>query len=130
MIDDFHRDDIGTWVVDRVNDGSPERPIHFPYLHYSDVVIRFMDEVYRFHNEHPEFELNRYGDILRSNNINLIDDANLDVSDMDGKVVMAILTAAVRTERFCDGVIKRCFDYGLIERWLLRLKEIDDYGSE
>ncbi|MCQ2515460.1 MAG: DUF6508 domain-containing protein [Saccharofermentans sp.] len=130
MINEIHKDDIGVWCGGKVNDGSPEKTIQLPYVHYSDAVMQFIEEVYNFHNEHPEFELNRYGDILHSNNINLIDDGNLDVSDMNGQVVMAILTAAVRSERFCDGVIKHCFDGGLIDKWLLRLKEIDDYVNK
>ena len=26
------KDDIGTWVIDRENDGSMEHPIHFPFF--------------------------------------------------------------------------------------------------
>ena len=53
-----------------------------------------------------------------------------DVSELDGQAVMALLLGAVRAERFCDGALLGFFEDGSVNRWLLRLREIDDKGSE
>ena len=42
---------------------------------------------------------------------------------------MALLLGAVRAERFCDGALLGFFEDGSIRRWLLRLREIDNGGS-
>ena len=55
--------------------------------------------------------------------------STVDVSKMDGQGVMALIMAAVRAERFCDGALKEFFENGSIEKWLLRLKEIDEKGE-
>jgi hypothetical protein len=51
---------------------------------------------------------------------------NTDVSSLDGKCVVALLVGTVRAERFCDGVLLSFFKSGVIKKWLLRLKEIDE----
>ena len=43
---------------------------------------------------------------------------------------MALLLEAVRAERFCDGALLGFFEDGSVKRWLLRLREIDDKGSD
>lgn len=53
-----------------------------------------------------------------------------DVSELDGQAVMALLLGAVRAERFCDGALLGFFGDGSMIRWLLRLREIDDKGSD
>lgn len=40
------KDDIGTWVIDRENDGTMERPIQMPFVNYSEMVDRFVEDVY------------------------------------------------------------------------------------
>ena len=53
-----------------------------------------------------------------------------DVSELDGQAVTALLLGAVRAERFCDGALLGFFEDGSMRRWLLRLREIDDKGSD
>lgn len=53
-----------------------------------------------------------------------------DVSELDGQAVMALLLRAVRAERFCDEALLGFFEDGSVKRWLLRLREIDDKGSD
>ena len=31
-------DSFGEWIIDRENDGTPEHPKQFPFVHYSRVV--------------------------------------------------------------------------------------------
>lgn len=40
------KDDIGTWVIDRENDGTMEHPIQMPFVNYSEMVDRFVEDVY------------------------------------------------------------------------------------
>ena len=121
------KDDIGTWVIDRENDGSMEHPIHFPFVNYSDMVDQFVEDVYSFSDEHPEFGLNRYGEILEKNGLEWGGKSMsaADVSDKDAQCVLALILGAVRAERFCDGALMGFFKDGSIEKWLTRLLEID-----
>lgn len=124
-------DSIGEWVIDKENDGTLEHPIQIPYVSYSNVVSEFERMVYHFEKKHPEFELNRYNEILEKYDIEwgMESMSTADVSQMDVQGVMALIMAAVRAERFCDGVLKKFFENGSIEKWLRRLKEIDETGE-
>lgn len=117
----------GDWVVDRESKGTMDDPIQMPYVNYGMTVTEVEQAVYAFVDEHPEYELTRYKDILERNGLEW--DGRImskaDVSELDGKAVMALLLGAVRAERFCDGALFGFFKDGSIKRWLMRLKEID-----
>ncbi len=117
----------GDWVIDRENDGTPENPVQMPFVHYTDMVSSFIQDVYHFMEENKEMELNHYGEILKDNGLewgsNLMRDA--DVSSLDGQCIMVLIMGAVRAERFCDGALLNFFKSGCIEKWLKRLEEID-----
>lgn len=132
LIDKIKDDSIGEWIIDKKNDGTIEHPIQMPFVIYSMIVRLFEQAVYSFEEDHPEFELNRYGSILERYDIKWETQSmsTVDVSKMDGQGVMALIMAAVRAERFCDGALKEFFENGSIEKWLLRLKEIDEEGEE
>lgn len=132
MLDVIQQDEAGEWIIDRENDGTPEHPIQMPYVSYSGIVKKFMDAVYTFDKDHPEYGLNRYSDILERNGIKWGSDSMdvVDVADKDGICVMALLLGAVRAERFCDGALLGFFKRGSIQRWLERLKEIDAGGTD
>jgi hypothetical protein len=119
--------DYGEWVIDRENDGTPEHPIQFPFVTYTQVVREFEDTVYRFIKEHQDMELNRYGDILSAASIEWgmksMEGAN--VGGFNGTTIMALIVGAIRAERFCDGALLGFFESGCILKWLLRLQEID-----
>ena len=128
MLGELSQREYGSWIIDRENDGSPEHPIQMPFVMYSEFVRKFMDTVFTFEKNHPEYGLNRYRDILEQNGIkwgSISMDA-VDVSGKDGICVMALLLGAVRAERFCDGALLGFFQKGSIQRWLERLKEIDE----
>lgn len=127
ILGEFPQGEYGHWIMDYENDGSPEHPIQMPFVSYSGLVRKFMDAVFSFAKNHPEYGLNQYRDILKQNGIewgSASMDA-VDVSDKGGICVMALLLGAVRAERFCDGVLLGFFQKGSIQRWLERLKEID-----
>lgn len=124
----IENDNFGEWIIDRKNKGTLDNPIQMPCITYSNMVDHFIEDVYDFVSKHPEYELNRYRDILETNNIKWEKESmqNTDVSSLDGKCVVALLVGTVRAERFCDSVLLSFFKSGVIKKWLLRLKEIDE----
>lgn len=124
---EIEREGFGNWIIDKYNDGTPENPIQMPYIEYSQIIRRFIHDVYSFQENHPEYGLNRYSDILKENNLEWGKESmqKADVSTLGGKCIMALLVAAVRADRFCEGALLSFFRNGDITKWLLRLKEID-----
>lgn len=120
-------DEIGHWQIDRENDGTPEHPIQFPFVVFSEMVNRFIDDVYALVDARPEWELNHYGQILEQNGIKWESKSmsGAIVDDLDARCICALLVGAVRAERFCDGALMAFFKDGSVTRWLNRLKEID-----
>ena len=125
-IDILDEDNFGTWIIDRENDGTPERPIQIPFVNYSEMVHRFIDDVYAFSDNNKDFELTRYGEILERNGLEWGSKSmrEADVSSLDAQCVMALIMGAVRAERFCDGALLGFFKDGSIRTWLERLKEV------
>lgn len=121
-------DEIGTWFIDRENDGTPEHPIQMPFVNYTEMVYHFIDDVYDFNDKNKDFGLNNYYDILKQNGLEWGSKSmrEADVSRLDAKCVMAIIMGAVRAERFCDGALLGFFKDGSIRKWLERLKELDE----
>ena len=119
-------DNFGTWIIDRENDGTLEHPIQMPFVNYSEMVHRFIDDVYDFSDNNKDFELTRYGEILERNGLEWGSESmsEADVSSLDAQCVMALIMGAVRAERFCDGALLGFFKDGSIRRWLERLKEV------
>ena len=118
----------GEWIVDRKNDGTKEHPIQFPFVNYGDAACKLIEEIHRFAEKHPEFELNQYQTILKKKKNEQGCDSvwAMDVDQLDGKTVTALLLGAVREERFCEGILLRFCKNGSIVKWLKRLKELDE----
>lgn len=126
-IAELNDDNIGSWVIDRVNDGTPEHPKQMPFVDYSRMVQQFIKDVYEFSEQNADFRLNRYGEILERNGLEwgMNSMCQADVSCLDEKCVMALIMGAVRAERFCDGALLGFFKNGTIRKWLERLEEFD-----
>ena len=122
---------FGNWVVDRESKGTKDNPTQMPYVNYGMTVTDVEQAVYTFVDEHPEYELTRYSDILERNGLKWDGQvmSEADVSELDGQAVMALLLGAVRAERFCDGALLGFFEDGSVKRWLVRLKEFDETDS-
>ena len=88
----------------------------------------FINDIYTFIDDHPEYGLNSYIDILKENNIEwgMADMQNADVSSLNEKAILALLVGAVRAERFCDGAVHTFVKEGLIRKWLTRLNDLDE----
>ena len=120
-------EEYGTLIVDNESKGTMDDPIHMPFVDYSPAVIELMKAVYAFKDEHPDFELTKYEEILSSNGLEWSrrSMSEADVSDADGKLVMALLMGAIRAERFSEGTLLGFCENGSVLRWLKRLQEID-----
>lgn len=92
---------------------------------YSQYIYNLEDAVYKYTNDH---QCANYGKILKENGLewNMESMETADVSKLDAQAVTALLLAAFRAERFCDGALLDFCKSGAILRWLRRLKEIDD----
>ena len=113
-------EDVGTWIIDRENDGSKEHPIQMPYMSYSKAIMKFLSEM-------DAFMVYNYQEVLKRNDLRWeMEMGNADVSGFDAEAVLALLTGAVRAERFCDGAFASFVRSGAVDRWLWRLKEIDE----
>lgn len=123
---------FGNWAVDRESKGTMNDPIRMPYVNYGTTVADVEQAIYDFVDKHPEYELTHYSDILERSGLKWDGCAmsEADVLDLGGQAVMALLLGAVRAERFCDGALLSFFEDGSVKRWLLRLREIDDKGSD
>lgn len=113
-------EDVGTWIIDRENDGSKEHPIQMPYMSYSKAIMKFLSEM-------DAFMVYNYQEVLKRNDLRWgMEMGEADVSGFDAEAVLALLTGAVRAERFCDGAFASFVRSGAVDRWLGRLKEIDE----
>lgn len=121
-------EEYGTLIVDNESKGTMDDPIRMPFVDYSPAVTELMKAVYAFKAEHPDFELTKYEEILKSNGLewSLHSMSGADVSIADGKLIMALLVGALRADRFSEGTFLRFCEEGSVLRWLKRLKEIDD----
>lgn len=116
-----------TYPKEQTGDGSLEKPYQMPFFSYADVVMEFQEAVYQFEEEHPEFQLNQYGDILLVNGLRWDEEimTNADVGQLNGQAVMALILGAIRAEKFCSGALNAFLELGCIEKWLERLNELN-----
>lgn len=121
----------GEWVVDRRGRGTTDNLMRVPRVSYGSLVMDVVHAIYAFEREHPEYVLNRYGDILERNGLRwdgrVMREA--DVSRLDGQAVAALILGAVRADRFCDGALIGFFEDGSIKRWFEKLRDADEAGE-
>lgn len=126
-IDILALNDYGDWVVDNEHKGTADDPIQLPFVVYTKEVDDFVMAVYSFGNSHPEYEHTKYGQTLEENDLAWDGHAmsSVDVSKLDAKVIVALLVASIRADRFCEGALLGFLNDGSIGRWLGRLQELD-----
>ena len=119
-------DNFGKWIVDHENNGTLEHPIQFPFVNHSACVRELEHAIYKFDENNPDMGIHNYGDILEKNGIKWETRSMeaADVSKLDDVAIVALLLAAVRAERFCDGALMSFLESGAVLRWLERLQEI------
>lgn len=106
--------------------GTVEDPKQWPYINYNTLVEDFVVDFYQFSDSQPDFQLNRYGEILEMNDLKWDDISmrNADVESLDEKCILALIMGAIRAERFSNGALLSFFEDGLILKWLIRLNII------
>lgn len=128
LLEPLETDSVGEWIIDKEHKGTEDDPIQFPYPKYTEVVNELIDAVYKFEDENPEYELTKYGELLKGRGLEWGQRSmeNADVSNMDAQGIMALLMGMVRAERFCDGAIMGMIKSGAVKKWLMRLQELKE----
>ena len=128
LLEPLETDSVGEWIIDKEHKETEDDPIHFPYPKYTEVVNELIDAVYKFEDENPEYELTKYGELLKGRGLEWGQRSmeNADVSNMDAQGIMALLMGMVRAERFCDGAIMGMIKSGAVKKWLMRLQELKE----
>ena len=128
LLEPLETDSVGEWIIDKEHKGTEDDHIHFPYPKYTEVVNELIDAVYKFEDENPEYELTKYGELLKERGLEWGQRSmeNADVSNMDAQGIMALLMGMVRAERFCDGAIMGMIKSGAVKKWLMRLQELKE----
>ena len=128
FIPELQQSEYGEWIIDNENDGSFEHPMQLPYVSYDKTIKDFIIAVYRFVDSPEGLYLRHYQEVLAKSGIkwNSAESVkNADVSSLDGKTVMALILSVLRADRFCEGALLEFLQKGIIEKWLVRLKELD-----
>ena len=92
------------------------------------IIKCFTKDVNAFVKKKEKLGLINYWDVIQKHGIDFRIESlmKLDVSEMDAKPVLALIVAAVREERTCDGAYLGYFEKGLVMKWLERLRQIDN----
>ena len=122
-------DKFGKWTVDSKHKGKKGNPIQLPFPAYTETVDKLIEAVYNFNENNPDYNLYNYNEVLEQNGYKELNFEEIDVSKMDDKCLMALFMALVRGERFCDGLILKMLESGIVQNWIKRLKELDTKSS-
>jgi hypothetical protein len=94
----------------------------------NDFFNQYYAEFYQFVQVHPEYDLSKYENILEANDLTWETDSmkSADAIRLGEQCILALLTGAYRADHYSKGVLKEFIAEGCVEKWLCRLKEIDD----
>ncbi len=123
---------VFTVFTDYLENEEIEKWCQNPSLSYPETVCKFIDDVHQFGGEHPELALKQYMNILEANGIvcSVKGMKTADVSSADEKLVMALIVGAIRADYYSMGALLDIFKSGAMNRWLLRLKEIESCNQK
>lgn len=113
----------GRWIVDAMSVGTADDPVQVPFVSYSAAANAFLEAFYE-----AEVGDVRYMETLVEYGVELSVEGMcaFDVSDADERLVIALITTAIRIDRFiCVGALGEVLDNGSMARWLRRLREVD-----
>ena len=123
LLEELKGDEYGTIHHSEGHKGTMDDPIPWPYITYSEAVHKLIEAVYDFDKENPEYNLKSYLETIEKAGIKNIDE--VEPEKLDSYQTMAALMGIVRQERFCDGLILSCLENGVVQKLLMRLKDID-----
>ncbi len=110
-LEGFCRHTFGKWN-EQSGDGSMEHPFVMPYFIYDDDVLSFIKDFYAL------------GIADRSYVENMPALQGKPVSEMTEGELITKLTALIRGDRFCEGLINGALEDGTIQEVLERFKDI------
>lgn len=127
----IEQDTFGKWIVDEKNDGTPDHPFQMPYVDYSEMVYKFIEDVDQFVDERKDLRLHQYRYILEKNKVDNDSESfiDVDITLIDGQYVVALIVWVIRAERFSEGTLLKFFKEGYITKWLKRLRELDIFQN-
>lgn len=105
-------------------DGSHENPYIAGWPEYDETTKEFMHKMYEFV---PNGGQNYDEVIYKATGFDGHDElTKVDVSKLDGDTILYMIFSRVRGERFSDGLFGSYVADGTMDKWLNRLKEIDE----
>lgn len=109
----------GKWIFDKESKGTYDDSIQMPYIKFNDLVFDFLKDF------EPFMDMG-YQETLIENNLDWSYDSitAYDIENADKVLVIAFITAIIRAERFCDGILLKAINDGYMVRWLERLFSI------
>lgn len=117
--------------IEMESDRTQGQKINLTYEDKDQIAGELINVIWQFSEDHPEFGLRRYADIIEENGLRWERESmeNAVVDNMDGRGVMTLLYGAFRGDHMCEGTLVEFCKNGCIVRWLERLKEIDNEGK-
>lgn len=114
----------GKWMQNpQPGNGSKENPFIVPYVSYDEIAMQFYQDIYAVCDE---AKIN-YSGILEKYGIDKIPNLeDYDVSSVDADLLLCLMMHVTRRDRFCEGYFNRFIEAGILDKWLSRLKEIDE----
>lgn len=105
-------------------DGSHEHPYIAGWPKYDETTSEFMRRMYDFV---PNRGQNYDEVIYKATGYDGHDDlSKVDVSNLDGDTILYMIFSRIRGERFSGGLFGDYVENGTLDKWLLRLKELDE----
>ncbi|MDR2076842.1 MAG: ADP-ribosylglycohydrolase family protein [Desulfovibrio sp.] len=97
-------------------------------LNDPDTVYSFAAEFHVFSKSNNGYGLEKYADILKRNGLKWQEASlrNADVGKLDELAVFALMMGILRADHFSGGILEAFACEGILEKWLVRLKGIDD----
>ena len=65
LLEPLETDSVGEWIIGKEHKGTEDDPLHFPYPKYTESVNELIGAIYEFEHENSEYELTKYGELLK-----------------------------------------------------------------
>lgn len=115
-------DNFGEWFSNKETDDTTECSPQFPFFMYTEAVRALIEDILQFAEQN---DMKNYGEVLERSGIEWSAEAmsKTDTKALPKETIFALLLAAVRAERFCDGVLLELLKNGSVQRWLRALED-------
>ena len=104
-------------------DGSSEHPYIAGWIDYDETTEDFISKMY----EVVPNDGKDYVEVLQEINQKYSNEYyKVDISKLNGDMILYMMFAVIRGERFSEGLIGNYIAKGIMDKWLNRLKELDE----